>query len=354
MRRPLSSWGPRLPLVLALIPLFAAPAAAVLVNITVDDQDPSISYTPDGSWTIGQTCPTSQCAAQPDPLQAYGGSWHDTSFIPAAAGAAAPTPQNATFSFTGSAVYVYGILSDSTTGAFGGEDVAFYVDDVAQPDFAFTPSGPENAYTYNRVLFSVAGLDAGRHKLVLQNGRAGGPYSLMLLDYIVYSTDIAAASSSSSSVASSSSTGTTSTSSTSGTSPSTSPSVATAAVQSHGLTGGARAAVIAVAVIAALLMLALIALACTFRRRRQGGVNGTGSAPDLMSERALVVNTAAGDPYITQPFQLTTSPSAIQHPGKAVVSPRPSQPEWVGSPISSGRTLHEEPPMYESEVGSVA
>ena len=49
---------------------------AALVNITVDDNDSSIVYSPPDDWSYGPTCTT--CTAKVDASKAFDGSWHDT------------------------------------------------------------------------------------------------------------------------------------------------------------------------------------------------------------------------------------------------------------------------------------
>ncbi|EKM60242.1 uncharacterized protein PHACADRAFT_189377 [Phanerochaete carnosa HHB-10118-sp] len=145
---------------------FFTAASGALVNVTVDDQgvDPTstygISYTP--NWNIGQACIT--CKARPDLAQAKNGTWHDaTHHNPS------ETPQNATFDFTGFAIYVYGIFSHSKTSPISSADISFFIDGVKKGNFTFTPPAPR-AHTHI-------------------NGRIGGPASLVLLDYLVYSKD---------------------------------------------------------------------------------------------------------------------------------------------------------------------
>lgn len=63
--------------------------AAVLFNVTIDDEagdemtGDKPTYTPSGSsgnWEQGATC--SKCVAKPDPSEAFGGTWHDTTHNP--------------------------------------------------------------------------------------------------------------------------------------------------------------------------------------------------------------------------------------------------------------------------------
>jgi hypothetical protein len=49
------------------------------VNVTVDDSQSAIRYTPAGLWKPQSDCST--CHANPDPAQAFSGTWHDCSYI---------------------------------------------------------------------------------------------------------------------------------------------------------------------------------------------------------------------------------------------------------------------------------
>lgn len=84
-------------------------------------------------------------------------------------------------------MYVYGILSHSTIGPTSTADVLFYIDDELNGTFAATPNGTPT-YTYDVLLYAADSLTHAAHTLTLQNGQVGGSVSLVLLDYIVYST----------------------------------------------------------------------------------------------------------------------------------------------------------------------
>lgn len=88
---------------------------------------------------------------------------------------------------TGSAVYVFGILSYSITDPASSSDISFYIDGDPAGSFQFTPTG-QPTYSYNAILYANASLQYANHTLSLQNGRFGGGLSLILLDYIIYST----------------------------------------------------------------------------------------------------------------------------------------------------------------------
>lgn len=85
--------------ILTVIQLFlstiSSASPAKLVNITVDDSQPLISYLPAGYWK-GADCV--ECSARPDPTKAYQGTWHDSSHIE---GGNASTVPIAALNFTG-------------------------------------------------------------------------------------------------------------------------------------------------------------------------------------------------------------------------------------------------------------
>lgn len=67
-------------------------------------------------------------------------------------------------------------------------DIGFYIDGTSSGmRFVATPSG-EPGYSYYVLLYANDSLEYGSHVIKLQNGRIGGDISLVLLDYITYST----------------------------------------------------------------------------------------------------------------------------------------------------------------------
>ncbi|GJE89215.1 hypothetical protein PsYK624_053100 [Phanerochaete sordida] len=169
--------------ILALLTLIhLSPVLGALINVTVDDQgiDPttgtSIVY--EAQWAIG---PCSFCGAQPDANMALDGTWHDTTY-----NVNSPTEtllRNATFEFTGSALYVFGMID----GSFG-IDLIFYLD--GQQAGRFTdPQTTEFAYKYNQTYFSAENLEETSHSFKLQNGETNGPRSVVLFDYLIYTKD---------------------------------------------------------------------------------------------------------------------------------------------------------------------
>ncbi|KAF9441714.1 hypothetical protein P691DRAFT_852177 [Macrolepiota fuliginosa MF-IS2] len=163
------------------------PAKPALVNVTVDDsgQDPvtnrTIAYGP--GWHAGQDCDICFITTISgfDPGQTYQRSWHDGSFAQTNA-----LPLFATFSFYGSAIYVFGILAKNDGPWPTTLDVQFYIDGRLSDTF----DQPLPAqHTYNVSLFSINDLTNSEHVLVMFNGELGKSTSLALIDYLVYSYD---------------------------------------------------------------------------------------------------------------------------------------------------------------------
>ncbi|KAF7365964.1 hypothetical protein MVEN_00471900 [Mycena venus] len=111
---------------------------AALINITVDDTDVQFwSYA--GPWnSITPSTPCFGCKAHPDPEQAYNKTWHDASLA------------SGSFTFQGSAVYIYGIdFPDPGNLTFG----------MNNPSITTFHYYGGTAYVYNSLFFSATGLD---------------------------------------------------------------------------------------------------------------------------------------------------------------------------------------------------
>ncbi|GJE89327.1 hypothetical protein PsYK624_054260 [Phanerochaete sordida] len=156
-------------------------AYAAQINVTVDDQglDPitrgSIKY--EGDWNLQPGC--SVCTATPEPQ--IDGTWHDASFDVTSP---SQLPTNATFVFTGTAIYVFGMVDN-----FNGIELVFYLDGESSPGYTSLPS-TEQPYQLNQLYFEKHGLSNTEHVLKLQNGRLDTMQkSVVLFDYLVYTRD---------------------------------------------------------------------------------------------------------------------------------------------------------------------
>ncbi|KAJ6564452.1 hypothetical protein B0H19DRAFT_78689 [Mycena capillaripes] len=130
--------------VLAVLLLLSS-ANGAITNTTVDDTSSAFTFT--GSWTaVSASNPCAGCSSKPDASQTFGGSWHDGNYR-----TGAPETTGGSFTFTGSAVYIFGI------------DQA-----KSQPDIAFTLGSTQSVhhytgterFVYNALFFSATGLAA--------------------------------------------------------------------------------------------------------------------------------------------------------------------------------------------------
>ncbi|PSR83170.1 hypothetical protein PHLCEN_2v5819 [Hermanssonia centrifuga] len=184
---------PRLSLLTAI--LFPPQAFTVLVNVTVDDAgtDPNTGstfvYTPAGRWNYGPDCPG--CTVQPDPSFIFDNSWHDATYNATFPGGSENETQVVSFSFEGSAIYVYGIIAHSAKPSRNA-GMFFFIDGEQVGSFIQTPlpadSTADLTFTYNVPLYSTSSISNGQHTFALQNGQGQQP-SLVLFDYIIYSHD---------------------------------------------------------------------------------------------------------------------------------------------------------------------
>ena len=181
---------------------------AGLVNVTVDDTDPDpltgniVLYSPEGRWNVGNSC--TSCLVTLDPAETLNETWHEAVFDPATSGT--DEVQTASLLFNGeqcgtlfglrihnfdydigSAIYVYGILSQSLTNPDGAANLSFFIDGQLAGTFDYIPPGNSNNYTYNAMLWANNSIAPGSHTFSLQNGYSNRSSSLVMLDYIVYS-----------------------------------------------------------------------------------------------------------------------------------------------------------------------
>lgn len=89
---------------------------------------------------------------------------------------------NSELGLPGSAIYLYGIVKNSTC-------LWFFVDDVPHGTFTHSPS-VANTFEYNVMLFSVDSLSHEPHVFMVQNRDVNNNISLLLLDYLIYTTSV--------------------------------------------------------------------------------------------------------------------------------------------------------------------
>ncbi|KAK0446488.1 uncharacterized protein EV420DRAFT_1276697 [Desarmillaria tabescens] len=165
--------------------LFFSSALATLVNVTVDDQneDPitrnTVSYTPADAWTVNSTC--DNCSAQIDASKTYDNTWHVGKFN------GSPSVLQASYSFSGTAVYVYCILAPASEHLTGKSDMTFFLDGFQAGTYSSEQDSSSLGYKYNTSVFASETLSPGSHIIQIQSGHSGGDASLILLDSIIYS-----------------------------------------------------------------------------------------------------------------------------------------------------------------------
>ncbi|KAJ7108481.1 hypothetical protein C8R44DRAFT_802784 [Mycena epipterygia] len=158
---------------LALYALMASsPAAktfAALTNQTIDDTD-SAFWTFAGSWhAVTPSTPCIGCLDNPDPSQAHNSTWHDGGL------------RSGSFSFQGSAVYIYGI--DVSNSA----NMSFSMDNPSRTSFHYYTGSD---YVYNSLFFAASGLDSNAQHTVtwiLEDSPVGGISGLF--DYAIITVD---------------------------------------------------------------------------------------------------------------------------------------------------------------------
>ncbi|KAJ3817479.1 hypothetical protein F5880DRAFT_1492860 [Lentinula raphanica] len=164
-------------------------AMCIIANITVDDssESPAIVYSPASNWhagSKGSSC--SECNAHPNSSDIR--TWHESTFTPNGNGKDdSNAPLFANLTFTGSAVYVFCALAESSVSPNGNSDMAFYIDGQLNGTFVKPAQGINNSYEYQSLVYSIDSLVPGKHTLSLQNGYTNSNESLVILDYIVFS-----------------------------------------------------------------------------------------------------------------------------------------------------------------------
>ncbi|KAL0573862.1 hypothetical protein V5O48_008079 [Marasmius crinis-equi] len=141
-------------------------------NQTIDDS--SSDFTFSGSWQVN-SC--SKCSEQPESGQAFNQTYHTNGN-----GVSAST---ARLQFTGSAIWVYGILAPSEVQ--GGLTITL----DSQSSVVYNSSGNSNSsFTYNELFFHASSLSTFTHTLTLKTG-PGDSGNSIILDYAVVNTDFA-------------------------------------------------------------------------------------------------------------------------------------------------------------------
>ncbi|KAJ6564097.1 hypothetical protein B0H19DRAFT_1067690 [Mycena capillaripes] len=309
--------SPLCPPLLLLLLTFFTPSLAALTNLTIDDsdlayftwtEDPGVAPVPTLPWAaISPTTPCLYCSAQPQTADIYQQTWHDGTNNSAGS-----------FTFQGSAVYIYGI--DLSNPA----NISFTLDGNAAPFHYYAGS---EQFVFKSLFFSATALPPTvKHTVswVLHATKTNG--STGLFDYAVITVDESTAAPS----------GTSASSQSSGTSPPSTQSRSKSKIGPFlgGLIGG-------VALIAA------IGIAVVFLRRRR---RRTPDAPLLQGEgEAPQTREASGQarPTDLQPFTeqapspLSATPGSEKMLDAAWMNPALSLPTTTSIPSTSTTDLSE-------------
>ncbi|TFY53522.1 hypothetical protein EVJ58_g9404 [Rhodofomes roseus] len=289
-----------------------AQAPGTLTNRTIDDYyGDSVTglqpqYRSGSAWNYGPQCPG--CFIQPAADETFDQSWHDVTASPND-----PGPSNVTLTFTGTAVWVYGVVPNYVQYATTFVNVSFELDGKVAGLYTHVPS-TSTSYEYNVTLFSNTGLANTQHTLVISPQREPDT-SYMAFDWAQYTSTSSTASgggSSSTSVVQS---------------PSQSASGFTS-TSSHAPVGA-----IVGGVIGGLGLLALVILVLLLHRRyRHGGLDKIRIVRGGEEGRGCIEPGAQVDPFVDP------SMSQVNAPGASLSTSMPNQSRtslWTSSNSTS-------------------
>ncbi|TFK88885.1 hypothetical protein K466DRAFT_585124 [Polyporus arcularius HHB13444] len=174
-------------LVLALLAL-VSDSTAIRVNVTIDDEDGDAStgwmpqYFPSSAWAQGSKCSGCAITGLADPSQAFDETWHDSTYHP-------EQPQRVVqINFNGSAVYVYNLVANTIPGVTTFTNLTFVLDGTEVGQYTHSPqNNAASTFLYRTVVYQNDSLPQAPHMLSIE---AGGPTaSLILFDYVIYTTE---------------------------------------------------------------------------------------------------------------------------------------------------------------------
>ncbi|RDX42949.1 hypothetical protein OH76DRAFT_1248839 [Lentinus brumalis] len=163
-------------------------STAIRVNVTIDDEDGDAStgwkpqYLPSSAWAQGSTCSSCLITRHTDPFRAFDETWHDSTYHPG-------QPQRVVqISFNGSAVYVYNLVANNIPGTTTFTNLTFILDGTEVGQYSHFPqNNAASTILYRTVVYQNDSLAQAPHTLSIE---AGGPTdSLVLFDYVIYTTE---------------------------------------------------------------------------------------------------------------------------------------------------------------------
>ncbi|EJD43581.1 hypothetical protein AURDEDRAFT_114643 [Auricularia subglabra TFB-10046 SS5] len=175
-------------------------------NLTIDDSDPQVLYMPVSSWRASSVSCSSCFNPVSDDIRQ--GTFHDgtgglndrmrgsdsgpggedehngpDNDQDSLADLTAMPGVSATFSFTGTAVFVYCIVPNGADGDhITNSDLSFTVDGKPAGQFKRTPTQEPVTFLYNQLVFSQRDLPAAKHEVVISSPANGA----LLLDYVQF------------------------------------------------------------------------------------------------------------------------------------------------------------------------
>ncbi|KAJ4485451.1 hypothetical protein J3R30DRAFT_3696810 [Lentinula aciculospora] len=171
----------------------SASTASTLVNVTVDDQfgdaytHSQISYTPIEAWSAAPDCSHCPSPSTLSTAKARYHTWHESYFSSdSASGTIRPgTPRYASFQFIGNAVYVACIVPPSNNIT---NQMKFFIDGI-EVGSLYPMFATSTEWQYDVVVYQNTSMSMASHQLLISSGGEDGPDAIILLDFIMYSTN---------------------------------------------------------------------------------------------------------------------------------------------------------------------
>ncbi|KLO18719.1 hypothetical protein SCHPADRAFT_886012 [Schizopora paradoxa] len=174
-------------LIVILLTTLIGNVSCGFLNVSIDDTsgDPTtgahVTYGPTNAWSSSGT-PCSPLDIQSDKV--YNKTWHTGVYTNNT------DPVWASVPFTGSAIYVWGVLATCSGSNISEASIGFTIDGKAMGKFKEPSTNASDAVQYNVLLFSSTGLNNTNHTLIMGVG-GGNQSAYAILDKIVYTVSVA-------------------------------------------------------------------------------------------------------------------------------------------------------------------
>ena len=178
-------------LLFSTIFLYAAIGYCTLINRTIDDElgdsvtGAKPTYLPGGTWKQGTACSICHISSVVNDLsQTFDRTWHDTTHI---VGLDEGKSMQATFN--GKAVYVFNLIANVVPFTLTVTHLNFYIDGEYVGQYVHAPDLRRGArqVLYRVPVYVNESLESSEHTILMR--AEGLESSLVLFDYIVYTTD---------------------------------------------------------------------------------------------------------------------------------------------------------------------